>query len=274
VTLADPLALVPAITSELAAAPGLTAIAEITVIADQLGVPVLTTELLRAVRQRIRTPGLTAALETVAVRWRPAFATGVVLALESAGAAALLDADGCDQVGTMAGSLPLARTPEVASHVLSSLAERHGVHGPATLALARSLPGDDTAEGLLAGQGVASERDPRVAAQALARIRGALAEQTLTSVTDRLAVRSPAFRAALLGVAGDQVRNRLIARWIETAEGRSRRFELMSVALRVPGTPLDDWARSQASKRLTLLQLEAYFRDDQKLRAALRNLRG
>jgi hypothetical protein len=45
------------------------------------------------------------------------------------------------------------------------------------------------------------------------------------------------------------------------------------VALRAPGTPLDGWVREQLRKRFTLLQLETYFRDDQKLRAALRELR-
>lgn len=277
VTLTDPLALVPAITAELATAPDLVAIAEITVIADQLGVPVLAAETQRAVRERIGTTGLLAAYDIVARRWLPTFVAGLVLGLEAAGSAArreLLVDEACHRIAAMAGLLPLDRTPEVALHLLRSLAELEGVHGPSTLELARALPGNSAAEGLLAGEGVPSERDPRTAAQALERIKGALAPQTLTSVIDRLATRSPAFRAALLGVAGDRVRDQLIHRWTETALSRARRFELMSVALRVPGTPLDNWARAQVSKRLTLLQLEAYFHDDQKLRAALRNLRG
>lgn len=279
VTLTDPLALVPTITAELAAAPDLVAIAEITVIADQLGVPVLAAETQRAVRDRIRTKSLLDAYDIVARRWLPTFVTGLVHGLEAAGSAARreqLGDEACQRIGAIvsAGLVPLDRTPEVALHVLRSLAELDGVHARSTLELARALPGNSAAEGLLAGEGVASERDPRTAAQALEKIRGALAPQTLASVTDSLSHRSPSFRAALLGVAGERIRDQLIHRWTETALSRARRFELMSVALRVPGTPLDDWARAQVSKRLTLLQLEAYFHDDQKLRAALRNLRG
>lgn len=283
----NPKALVPPLAKALSAATDLTALAELTKVATGLDIPVLTTQTQRAAYFRINPRGaevsdvtsheLCAALRTTAEEWRAPMLAGMVDGLERGGSQTrrdLMDSNLCDALADLVDEAPLGRTPEVALHLLRSLAERHGVHAAQTVKLAEGLKGNKAAEGLLAAAGVATERDPVAAARAIAKVQGALAAQIVQSVADALTERSPSFRAALLGLLEPRQRDRIIHRWIETAQNRAKRFELVSVTLRSPGTPLDDWVRSLTSKRLTLLQLDAYFRDDQKLRTALRELRG
>ncbi|ROO88901.1 hypothetical protein EDD29_6586 [Actinocorallia herbida] len=280
-TLEDPAELSVRLSRELAAAADLTVLADLTVIAERLAIPVVG-ELTRRGAHRLTLEGaddraVLSALDRVCDSALPALLSGVVEALERGGALLrreVLTGQVCDALAARADRIPLAAASEVSLHLLRSLAARHGIHGGPTLALAERLPGSRAADGVLAARHVATGRDPRAAARALERVDGALAGPTLLAVADALTERSPRFRAALLTSLGDRVRDLLVHRWIETAGTRARRFDLVGVALRSPGTPLDGWARELTRKRLTMLQLETYFRDDQTLRAALRDLRG
>ncbi|MDX6739361.1 hypothetical protein [Actinocorallia sp. A-T 12471] len=280
-TLEDPAELSVRLSRELAAAADLTALADLTVVAERLAIPVVG-ELTRRGAQRITLEGaddkaVLSALERVCDSALPALLSGVIEALERGGALLrreVLTGEVCDTLAAHADRVALADAPEVCLHLLRSLAARHGIHGGPTLSLAERLPGNRAARGVLAARDVATGRDPRAAARALEDVDGALAGPTLLAVADALTERSPRFRAALLTALDERIRDMLAHRWIETAGTRARRFELVGVALRAPGTPLDGWARELTRRRLTMLQLETYFRDDQTLRAALRDLRG
>ncbi|GAA3228771.1 hypothetical protein [Actinocorallia longicatena] len=288
ITVSAPDDLAPALERKLASAETLGALAGLTSVARELGVQVLGPQAQRTAfylvnprpgeeRDPLEPGDLVEAVRGVADGWRPPLLAGICDGLERGGAALrrdLLDSATCDVLADVVEDAPMDRCPEVALHLLRSLTDRHGVHGEPTVALARRLPGNTAAAGLLAAEGVPDERDPKEAARALGQVSGALATHTVRSVADRLKRRSPVFRASLLKLLDRGLRDRLIHRWIETADSRGDRFELVGVALRAPGTPLDAWVRTQTAKKLTLLQLEAYFRDDQSLRAALRELRG
>ncbi|GAB2866931.1 hypothetical protein GCM10022221_79470 [Actinocorallia aurea] len=280
-TLEDPAELSVRLSRELTSAPDLAALADLTVIAERLAIPVVG-ELTRRGAHRLTLESaddkaVLSALERVCDSALPALLSGIIEALERGGALLrreVLTGQVCDALADHAERAPLAASPEVSLHLLRSLAARHGIHGGPTLELAGRLPGNRAAEGVLAARDVATGREPRAAARALERVDGALAGPTLLAVADALTERSPRFRAALLTALDARVRDLLAHRWIETAGTRARRFDLVGVALRAPGTPLDGWARELTRRRLTMLQLETYFRDDQTLRAALRDLRG
>ncbi|GAA0942436.1 hypothetical protein [Actinocorallia libanotica] len=281
----DPAELVSGLGRQLAGAPSLPALAELTVVAERLGVPAVPETTRRCAfllvnprgdRAAVAPQDVVTAVETVAGTARRALLAGVVDGLERGGALLrreVLTGLVCDRLAGLAGECPLRRAPEVALHLLRSLAARHGVLGEPTLRLAEALPHNSAAEGLLAARDVPGEHDPQAAARTLERIGGALSGPAVQAVADALTGRSPAFRAALVSASAERPRDLLLHRWMETARQRSERFELVGVALRAPGTPLDGWVREQLRKRFTLLQLETYFRDDQKLRAALRELR-
>ncbi|WP_106399173.1 GAP1-N2 domain-containing protein [Actinocorallia populi] len=286
--LEDPAELLPELARRLPVAESLPLLAELTAVAERLGVPVtrettgrgafalVNPDHLRDGQRLASADDVVAAVVTLTGGARGTLLTGIVHGLERGGALRrrdVLTGQVCDLLAEHAEGSLLRRTPEVALHMLRSLAARHGVLGGPTLRLAEAIPGNSAAEGLLTARDVPGERDPRAAADALERVGGALSGPAVQAVADALTARSPAFRAALVSVLDERVRDLLVHRWMETARQRSERFDLVGVALRAPGTPLDGWVREQLRKRFTLLQLETYFRDDQKLRAALRELR-
>ncbi|MEO3784891.1 hypothetical protein ABGB12_16245 [Actinocorallia sp. B10E7] len=286
--LEDPAELLADLTRRMPRAQSLPLLAELAVVAERLGVPpvretigrgafaLVNPEYLRDGQKLASADDVVTAVETLTGRARRTLLAGIVHGLERGGAQRRRDVMTgrvCDLLAEHVDDCPLRLAPEVRLHMLRSLAARHGVLGEPTLRLAEALPPNSAAEGLLTARDVPGERDPKAAARALERVDGALAGPAVQAVADALTGRSPAFRAALVSVLDERVRDLLVHRWIQTARQRSERFELVGVALRAPGTPLDDWVREQLRKRFTLLQLETYFRDDQKLRAALRELR-
>ncbi|GAA2727060.1 hypothetical protein [Actinocorallia aurantiaca] len=287
-TLEDPAELAADVTRRMPRAPSLPLLAELAVVAERLGVPparetvgrgayaFLDPEHLGDGQRLASADDVVTAVGTLTGEARTILLAGVVHGLEKGGALRRRDVMTgrvCDLLAEHARDCPLRSTPEVSLHMLRSLAARHGVLGEPTLGLAEALPRNSAAEGLLTARDVPGERDPKDAARALERVGGALAGPAVQAVADALTRRSPAFRAALVSALDERVRDLLVHRWMETARQRSERFDLVGVALRAPGTPLDGWVREQLRKRFTVLQLETYFRDDQKLRAALRELR-
>jgi hypothetical protein len=105
----------------------------------------------------------------------------------------------------------------------------------------------------------------------------ALAEGCLACAARRLALRSPAFRAALLAALSPPCRARLVARWTEDRHSRTARNDLVEVAIRlrllgVADARLEDWASALTRRRLTYLQLDSRFRRHGRLRAGLQEL--
>ncbi|REE94982.1 hypothetical protein [Thermomonospora umbrina] len=136
---------------------------------------------------------------------------------------------------------------------------------------------------------------PEEAAAGLDTIQGAadgateeLFETAFGGAARRLARRDPGFRAAVLAAVSPPVRARLVERWTASqgrgpwgrpGSGAGRRNELVEVALRlrlegVREPRLEAWARATAGGWMASRRLDAYLRDEPRLRAALRDLVG
>ncbi|MCW2900253.1 MAG: hypothetical protein JWO67_2518, partial [Streptosporangiaceae bacterium] len=112
---------------------------------------------------------------------------------------------------------------------------------------------------------------------AAAEASGSLIEAALICAADRLALRDPVDRAAMLAAAREPLRERLVALWCAAGPSRAARNELVEVAIRldrlgVPAPGLTEWAARLAARRLTYAQLDAHLREDRDLRAGLKEL--
>ncbi|GAA2106601.1 hypothetical protein [Actinomadura alba] len=182
---------------------------------------------------------------------------------------------------------------DLPSRVFTRLAESgDDLDAPDTLDLARrtreALTADDrpAADAALVQAYASAVRAGDAAAAALGLADIDVVTGASTPLTDcvvrcaaqRLALRAPRFRAAVLAEAPAPARDRLVAEWTAGKHSKAARNELMEVAIRlrrlsVFPEALEAWAAGQAAGRLSYLQLDACFRHDRDLRAGLRELR-
>ncbi|MBC6459711.1 hypothetical protein [Actinomadura sp. HBU206391] len=197
-------------------------------------------------------------------------------------------------VGSLGAALPrFACLYELPARVFTRLAETGDeLDAPDTLELARRtrevLPADDRAAAAAAAvqaYAVAVRADEAAEAArgvagivALAEASGPLTDGVVRCAAQRLALRAPEFRTAVLANATATARDRLVAEWTGGKHSKAARNELMEVAIRlrrlgISDEALEEWAAGQAAGRLSYLQLDTCFRHDRDLRAGLKDLR-
>jgi hypothetical protein len=133
------------------------------------------------------------------------------------------------------------------------------------------------AAALRAGEAAAAARRLDEIGDHAPEASGPLVEGAFGCAAQRLALRPPGFRAALLAAAGRPARDRLIGRWIGARHSKAARNELVEVAillgrLGAADPRLEEWATGLAARRFTYVQLDAHFREHRDLRAGLKEL--